>query len=100
MRRTAVFAVALLTAFLFLVPAALAADPATDRGRVLVSVNGDLTVPAGDVADVVVVIDGMATIEGDIRTLVIIDGTAILHGGARRRHRRDRKHCDAETRGP
>jgi hypothetical protein len=82
MRRTAAFAVALLTAFLFLVPVALAADPAADRGRFVMSVNGDVTVPAGDVADTVLVIDGTATIEGDVRTLVVIDGAATLTGAS------------------
>jgi hypothetical protein len=42
--------------------------------------NGDVTVAAGDTADAVVVTRGTATIRGDVGTLVVIDGQAILEG--------------------
>jgi hypothetical protein len=49
---------------------------------VLVSVGGDVTLPAGDQADVLVVVNGTATIEGDVRTLVTVEGSAILTGAS------------------
>lgn len=73
---------------LFLVLLVLIAMPAVaqDRdgrfdGRVLVSVNGDLTVPSGDDVDVVVVVDGDARIEGTARVVTVVSGTVTLAGG-------------------
>jgi len=80
MRRAAAIAVALLTVLFILVPGVVAADPDADRGRVLLSVNGDAAVPAGEVRDTVVVIDGSVAVEGQVRTLVIVNGTATLTG--------------------
>jgi hypothetical protein len=80
MNRIVGIAFALAAAFLMLVPVAMAAEPAADQGRVVVSVRGDFTLPAGDLADVVVVVDGAATIAGDVRTLVVIEGSAVLEG--------------------
>jgi hypothetical protein len=71
---------ALLIAFLVLAPAVLAADPLTHTGRVLVSTEGDITLPAGEHADVVVVVNGAATIAGEVNTLVVVDGSATLLG--------------------
>jgi hypothetical protein len=65
---------------LALAPVALAADPVVEQGRVLVSVRGDVTLPAGESAETVVVVDGVATIDGDVGTLVVVDGSAILNG--------------------
>ena len=50
-------------------------------GRVLVSVNGDMTLPAGDEAEVLVVVDGDALIEGTARVVTVVNGTATLAGG-------------------
>ena len=80
MKRTIGLAVALAAAFLILAPVALAADPATEQGRVLISVRGDVTLPAGETADTIVVVDGAATIAGDVGTLVVVDGSATLEG--------------------
>jgi hypothetical protein len=80
MKRFAGIALGLLFALLVAAPAALAADPAVESGRVLISVGGDVTVPADDTADVVLVVDGTATIAGQVRTLVVIEGSAILDG--------------------
>ncbi len=80
MKRILGAAFALAAAFLMLVPVAMAAEPAADEGRVVLSVRGDITLPADDRADVVVVIDGVATIAGDVRTLVVIEGSAVLEG--------------------
>jgi hypothetical protein len=74
-------AAGLLLALALLVPAALAADPAiAHTGRVLFATDGDITVPAGDQADVVVVVNGTATIEGDVNTVVVVDGTLTMTG--------------------
>jgi hypothetical protein len=75
----AVAAIAVLALATF-APAALAAEPMTHSGRVLVSTEGDVTIPAGEQADVVVVIRGTATIEGDVNTLVVVEGTAKIVG--------------------
>ena len=56
-------------------PAVLAADPTTPQvNRVLVSVGGDVTLPAGDHADVVVVVNGTGTILGDATSVVVVNG--------------------------
>lgn len=72
------------TAFLVLslaVPVVLAADEALPHtGRVLVSVRGDVTLPAGEHADTVVVVEGRATIRGEVNTIVVVDGTLDLLG--------------------
>jgi hypothetical protein len=51
-----------------------------DGGRVLVSVNGDVTLPAGEQASTIVVVRGHAEILGAVRSLVVIDGSATLTG--------------------
>jgi len=61
-------------------PAVLAADPVPDAGRVLVSVNGPVEVPAGDHLDTLVVVGGDARISGDVRTIVVARGRATLSG--------------------
>ena len=81
MKRFIGAAAGLLLALLLLVPAALAADPAvTHTGRVLIATDGDITVPVGDEADVVMVVNGTATIEGDVNTVVVIEGTLVMTG--------------------
>jgi hypothetical protein len=80
MKRILGIAFALAAAFLVVAPVAMAAEPSTDEGRVVVSVRGDVILPADDRADVVVVVDGAATIEGDVRTLVVVEGSAVLEG--------------------
>src|SRR6185503_19633895 len=59
---------------------ALAAEPFPHSGRVVISSQGDVTIPAGEHADVVVVVQGAANINGEVNTLVVIDGTATLAG--------------------
>lgn len=62
-------------------PGVLAADPGADHhGRVLMAFNGDVAVPAGDVAETVVVVTGKATIQGRVDSLVVVDGTALIDG--------------------
>ena len=42
--------------------------------------GGDISVPAGEQADVVFVANGDADIAGTVNTLTVIDGNATLHG--------------------
>src|SRR4051794_36262946 len=49
-------------------------------GRVLVSVNGDVTLPGGEQADTIVVVRGHAEILGSVHTLVVVEGSATLTG--------------------
>jgi hypothetical protein len=81
MRRLVTAAASLVLVFLFVAPVALAADPSMPHvGRVLISTGGDFTLPAGDQADAVVVMNGTATIEGQVNTVVIVDGVLNLDG--------------------
>lgn len=80
MKRLFGVASAVLVAFVLLAPAVLAADPLQHTGRVLVSTEGDFTLPAGEQADVVVVVRGTATIEGEANTVVVVDGAVNLQG--------------------
>jgi hypothetical protein len=80
MKRILAIAGAMLITMLFLAPAALAADPLRHAGRVLISTGGDVTIPAGEQADVVVVVNGSATIAGEVNTIVAVDGAANLTG--------------------
>jgi hypothetical protein len=67
-------------ALLILVPVASAASPIYEDGRVVVTVRGDITFPAGEHAESLVVVDGSATIEGDVESLFVINGTASFVG--------------------
>lgn len=81
MTRLVRLAAGLLLALLVLAPAALAATPDTAHsGRILIATDGDITVPAGDRADLVVVVNGTATIDGIVHTVVVVDGSAVLTG--------------------
>ena len=80
MKRLLVVPAALLAGLLILAPVTLAADPIVHTGRVILSTQGDLTVPAGDQADVVVIIEGAGDVRGEVNTLVIVEGRANLTG--------------------
>ncbi len=81
MKRLYVIALSVLLALLWLTPAVLGADPSpATTGRVIISTSGDVSVPAGEQADVVIATKGTATIGGQVDTLVIVDGRAILTG--------------------
>jgi hypothetical protein len=82
MTRITGIAIAMLLMLFVLVPVGIAADPAVPGDRVLMSFNGDVDLPAGQYADVVLVVNGTATIEGDVGTLVAINGGAVLTGAA------------------
>ena len=74
------FGLALALALAIFAPRALAAEPLGHSGRVVVSTQGDIAIPAGEQADVVVVIKGHADIRGVVNTLVVVEGTAQLTG--------------------
>jgi hypothetical protein len=81
MKRLLVAGASLLLLFLFLVPTAIAVGPELPHnGRVLVSTEGDITLPAGEHADAVVVVNGTATIAGEVNTIVVVDGSIVLSG--------------------
>ena len=80
MRRIVTIAAAMVIVMLFLVPVALAADTLPHSGRVLISTQGDITIPAGEQADFLMVVDGTATIAGEVNTIVVVNGSANLNG--------------------
>jgi hypothetical protein len=49
-------------------------------GRVLIAGQGDITLPAGEHADAVIVFNGTATIRGEANTVAVFGGTALLEG--------------------
>ena len=65
-------------------PAVLAAEQAPDSGKVLISINRSVDIPASEHLDTLVVIGGDARISGDVTTIVVIRGTAILSGATAR----------------
>jgi hypothetical protein len=83
MKRYLAAAAALLLLFLLVVPAALGAEPGiSHNGRVLISTDGDVTVPAGDQVETLLVVNGTATVDGVAHTIVVIEGNAVLNGTA------------------
>lgn len=80
MRRLSLIATSVVILLTLLAPAALAAEPVTSTGSVAVTVNGTMDVPAGSNLDVVVVVNGNATIDGDAETVVVVNGTATIAG--------------------
>jgi hypothetical protein len=85
MRR--LFAVAATVAILILglAPAALAADSVTWTGRgAIISVDGSVDVPSGQAVDGVVVVNGTATIEGTVTSVVLVRSTATFTGATAR----------------
>jgi hypothetical protein len=82
MKRLFAAAASLLLAFLVFSPVVLAADPSLPHnGRVLISTGGDIALPAGEHADAVIVVNGTATIAGEVNAIVVVDGAANLTGG-------------------
>jgi MFS family permease len=81
MRRLIGIGAGLLVALIVQVPAALAADPSmAHSGRVLIQTDGDVTVPAGEQADAVIVVNGTATIEGEVNFVMVVDGDLVMNG--------------------
>ena len=69
---------------LLLIAAPVAAQDGTTfrEGRVRVAIDGDLTLAAGDTAEVVVVVDGTAIIEGTATVVTVVDGDLTVAAGA------------------
>ncbi len=80
MKRLILMAAATALLLLAGAPATLAAGPAPDTGRVVVSVNGAADVAAGDRLDALFVIGGDARISGDVKSIVVVSGRATLSG--------------------
>ena len=72
---------ATLLALTLLVPVAAAADPSRQDNHVVVNTSGDLTLPAGQHVDLLVVVDGTATIQGDVTGVIVVDGAVNFIGG-------------------
>lgn len=68
----------LLLALLVSAPATLAHEVLPQTGRVLISIDGDVTLPPGEHADTVIVTNGTATILGQANAVVAIDGAVEL----------------------
>ena len=83
MQRLSSIAVILVTAcfaLLLLVPVALAADPRPANDGALMAFGEDVTLSADQVTDLVLVINGTATVQGDARVVISVGGEAILEG--------------------
>jgi hypothetical protein len=81
MRRLIAVAASVAILLLAFAPAAFAADPVSWTGRgAIVSVDGTVDIPAGQMVDAVVVVRGSATIEGTVNNLVLFSSTATLTG--------------------
>jgi hypothetical protein len=79
-RRLLTSLVALVLLLTVAAPAALAAGPVIDDGRVVISLDGPVSVPAGESLDALIVANGTASIAGDVRHVLLVDGTAITTG--------------------
>jgi hypothetical protein len=83
MMRKMLALLASLALTLALAGVALGADGASDgSGQVLLSVNGDVDVVAGETVDNVVVISGDAQIAGTANTVFVADGTVTTSSGS------------------
>jgi hypothetical protein len=70
----------LVIGLFMMAPLALAADDMAQTGRVLISTQGDVTLPPGEQADLILVTKGTAHVAGTANTVVVIDGSADLTG--------------------
>ncbi|HVN11336.1 MAG TPA: hypothetical protein VMT69_04530, partial [Kineosporiaceae bacterium] len=85
MRRLLAVAATVAILILAFAPAALAADTVSWTGRgAIVSYDGTVDVPAGQTVDGLVVINGTATIEGNVDSIVLVRSTATLTGATAR----------------
>lgn len=84
MNRILGFVSATLLGLLVLAPVAAAADPFYQDGRMVVSVRGDITFPDGQTTDSLVIVDGTATISGDVGSVLVVNGTANFVGSQTR----------------
>ena len=80
MTRIVGFLSALLISFILVVPMAAAADPWDQDEQYVLTIGANLTLPADQHVDVFVVFNSHARIEGDARTIFVVNGTADLVG--------------------
>jgi hypothetical protein len=80
MRRLLALLGALVLVLVLVPAAAVATDTLPHTGRVLISTSGDITIPAGDQADAVIVVNGTATVAGTVGFLMVVDGRAVIQG--------------------
>ncbi len=80
MRRLFAITTSVLILLALFAPAALAAGPYSRNDSVLVAINNDLDVAAGQSVDTLVVVSGNTTIAGNVGTVVVVDGTATFTG--------------------
>lgn len=80
MRRVLALIAMLLFTLGTAMPALALDQPGSPPGRVLIAVGGDLTIPPGEVAETVLVVRGHLDVQGQVTTVVVIDGTASLRG--------------------
>jgi hypothetical protein len=79
-RRLLTSLVALVLLLTVAAPAVLAAEPFADSGRAVISLDGPVDVPAGQHLDALVVANGDARIAGDVRHVLLMNGTATASG--------------------
>ena len=70
----------LILGMFLLAPLTVAAEDLPHSGRILIATQGDITLPAGEQADLVLVTNGTAHIAGEANTVVVIDGVADFTG--------------------
>lgn len=80
MKRLLFVAAAVATLLVLLAPAALAAGPVAATGDLILSVNGGVAVPVDTQVKTVIVIDGDASVSGNVDTLIVTGGRATLSG--------------------
>ena len=61
-------------------PAVLADQPAHETGSVVIAIDHDATIGAGDQVDALIVVRGNALVEGTARSVTVVEGTATLRG--------------------
>src|SRR3954468_14901518 len=67
--------------FALLLPATASADDGKEDKGLTLRITGDVTIAKGETVGAVVVIDGIANIDGTVTdSLVVINGTAIING--------------------
>jgi hypothetical protein len=80
MNRILGIASAMLLILFVLVPTAAAADPFEDDEHVLFNTGGDMTLAANQTVDLLIIIGGTATIEGEAMAVLVVEGTANFIG--------------------
>ena len=71
----------LIAVVLALLPSTMLAQDPEDEGGLLLRLNGDARVPAGEVSDTLIVLNGDAVVEGTVTGgLVVINGDATVNG--------------------